>query len=361
MKDRYYSLDGMRGLAAIVVVLHHCGLQWGDGLAASGYLAVDFFFALSGFVVAHAYQQRLEAGMSLHRFVAIRVVRLYPLFALGLALGLVKQAGQIAMHDMTALSPSQLLMTTGLSAAMLPTPGRELVSVFPLNTPAWSLFFEMVASAAFGLVVYRWRTRSVAGAMVAAAAVLVVGVLTRGGQGLGTNWSDFLYGFPRLFYAFLLGVLMFRLSRSGARRRAIESYAAVPGLVVMLMAVPPHEMEKAYQLGVLFIGIPLLLRAGILWDVAARHERLFAWLGDISYPIYILHFPLLMITLFLTKRLGVPHGVAAVGFLAGMLAFATLALRWFDAPVRRRLSLWLRLPGSCRTRAVPPGAERATL
>lgn len=355
MRDRYYSLDGMRGLAAIIVVLHHCGLQWGDGLARSGYLAVDFFFALSGFVVAMAYQKRLEEGMSLRAFMTVRFVRLYPLFLLGLGLGVVKAAGQIMMQDNTALPVSEFALSTMLSLAMLPTPGAHLVSIFPLNTPAWSLFFEMVASLVFGIALFRWRPRVLVAVMLAMAVALVGGVIAYGNQGLGTGWGLFVFGFPRLFYAFLLGVLMYRLDPTHQRRGAFEIYIAAAALAAMLFVMPPDWFVSRYEILVLLVGIPLLLRAGIVWEVAPRYRRLFAWLGDISYPIYILHFPLLMMTLFVTRKLAVPDAVVAVGFIVGLVGLSTLLLRFYDAPMRRLLAQWLRVPGSCR--AVQPVRE----
>ncbi|HEX7783652.1 MAG TPA: acyltransferase [Sphingobium sp.] len=351
-QGRYYSLDGMRGLAAIVVVLHHFGLQRNPSLAGAGYLAVDFFFALSGFVIALAYQDRLTQGLSTRRFMAQRVIRLYPLFLAGIALGLVKAIGQIVTHDGTALPIPELLLSFVTSLLMLPTPGAHLVSTFPLNTPGWSLFFEMIASLAFGAVLFRWRTASLALAAGIAALLLMPGILSHDGRiaGLGTSWPDFIHGFPRVFFSFLTGVLIFRLSRRLRRQINGDVHIAIVVLIALLLGKPDGWMDGGYDMIVLGLAIPAILWAGVAWEVPERHQRFFGWLGDISYPLYILHFPLLMIYLFLTRHLPVPSPISCLIFVLGMLLVSTLAFHLYDAPVRAILSMRFRMPGSCRFR-----------
>jgi peptidoglycan/LPS O-acetylase OafA/YrhL len=348
---RYYALDGMRGFAAITVMLLHFGLQVNIRIAASGYLAVDFFFALSGFVVALAYRQRLEAGLSVRRFMAIRLVRLYPLFLIGIGFGIVKAIGQIAVHDDTALSPPVLLLSLVSSVLMLPTPAPGLVSIFPLNTPAWSLFFEMLLSAAFALGLYRWKPSSIALLLLITGAFLVQGILSRGYTGpLGSGWADFGYGFPRVLFSFLVGMSLHRLSLGRERRVTGDIHIAMIALIALLIAHPGAGIGPGYDIFVLGLAFPALLWAGILLEVPHEHRRFFAWLGDISYPLYILHFPLLMMWLYVAERFHIPVAVSGICFVLGMLALSTLVLRLYDEPVRRMLSITLGLPGSCRWR-----------
>lgn len=350
--QRYYSLDGMRGLAAIIVVLHHFGLQVNPGLAASGYLAVDFFFALSGFVLALAYQDRLAEGLSVRRFMLQRTIRLYPLFLIGLAFGSIKAIGQILLQDSTALPLPALLLTLITSPLMLPTPGANLVSIFPLNTPAWSLFFEMIISLAFGAALFRWRNTSLALAAAIAAMLLLPGIFSHDGRvaGLGTSWPDFAYGFPRVFFSFLMGVLIFRISKGRERRINGDVHIAIVALIALLLGRPDGWFNAEYDIIVLMLAIPAVLWAGVLWEVPEHHQRFFAWLGDISYPLYMLHFPLLMITLFLVRDYHIPPAILGIAFLLAMLALSTLVLRLYDEPARAILSMRFRMPGSCRFR-----------
>lgn len=139
---RFHTLDAMRGVAALAVVLVHVAAYSGVNLAPGGNLAVDFFFALSGFVIARAYSARLRSGLSWLRFAEIRLVRLYPLVLLGCGFGLVKMLFQIGMGHETAPSWGQFAWILILNPLLLPAPG---VYLFPLNNPAWSLFFELFA------------------------------------------------------------------------------------------------------------------------------------------------------------------------------------------------------------------------
>jgi peptidoglycan/LPS O-acetylase OafA/YrhL len=351
---RYYALDGMRGFAAILVVLHHFGLQLDGSIAGSGYLAVDFFFALSGFVIGLAYQDRLDAGLSFRSFMTLRVLRLYPLVLVGIGFGVVKAIGQIALGDTTAMGIPTFLLSLVTALAMLPTPAAGLVSIFPLDTPCWSLFFELCVNVLFALVLYRWGSRRLLLALLIAYAALVPGIMTHGGtvRALGTNWSDFVWGIPRVAFAFLLGLLLHRLSIGRARATSSLAYVATIFLIALLLPHPNDGWARYYDLLVLTVAVPAILWAGIIWEVPVAHRRLFAWLGDISYPLYILHFPLLMMYIYVAKILHLPPFFVGVSFLAGVLLLSTLVLRLYDEPVRRRMTLWLRSPSNAVARAL---------
>ncbi|TXN04312.1 acyltransferase family protein [Methylobacterium sp. WL103] len=146
-------LDGLRGVAAILVVVRHApnlfGLQPG---AVETHLAVDLFFVLSGFVLAHAYAARVRDGLPARAFLRIRVIRLYPLYALGLALTVAVALLSFAVGQGPGFSPSAMALSTLCSALMLPTPPAVSTlpaAIFPLNFPSWSIFFELIANMAF--------------------------------------------------------------------------------------------------------------------------------------------------------------------------------------------------------------------
>jgi len=150
IKSRFGTLDGLRGVAAIVVVLFHA--IFGAWVPRFGYLAVDLFFILSGFVLSHAYDKRFVAGMSVAEFLSLRVVRLYPLYLLGLVLGLCVVRINPSIMDAPAAG---VLLNFVLNLFDLPgmeIPGTLYRELFPLNVPLWSLFFEFwVANLIFGI------------------------------------------------------------------------------------------------------------------------------------------------------------------------------------------------------------------
>lgn len=161
---RYLALDAMRGLAAIAVLLYHFTMHSGGTVVfASAPLAVDLFFCLSGFVIAHAYQDRIIAGLNLTSFLRLRLVRLYPAYLVGFVIGVyalaLKQSGGQA-----DISIGGLIGSAVCNLLYLPFPGPHSVvmyddlipgSIFPVNDPAWSLFFEFVANIALFVVLKR--------------------------------------------------------------------------------------------------------------------------------------------------------------------------------------------------------------
>src|ERR1700683_2829054 len=145
-ETRYYVLDGMRGIAAIAVMIYHFSLDTGSVFLINADLAVDFFFILSGFVIAHSYGGRLRNGMNPLEYIGKRLIRLYPMFVLGILIGapvlfLLERAG-------AANAPARFIVGSVLyNLLFLPDISNfQNGELFPANPPAWSLFFEMIAS-----------------------------------------------------------------------------------------------------------------------------------------------------------------------------------------------------------------------
>jgi peptidoglycan/LPS O-acetylase OafA/YrhL len=171
----FHSLNLLRGLAALAVVLFHASPIFGRQMAPSGYLAVDLFFILSGFVIAHVYDPRFAAGLTARSFILARMARFWPLFALGTVIGTGWTLLENVVSPPAALSISETLGISALSLLYIPRiTGADL---FPLNVPAWSLFFELIVNAAFAIFFAASRTRwllgviAVAGAVVASLAI----------------------------------------------------------------------------------------------------------------------------------------------------------------------------------------------
>jgi len=355
---RYVLLDGLRGVAAIAVVVHHIAVatrsrQLFDGAP----LAVDFFFCLSGFVIAHAYHSRLLAGMSLREFARRRLVRLYPMYVIGQVLGL---AGLLllASRALTDLAGLELAKATLLNLLYLPyfnlatvqvMEARISATLFPSNNPAWSLFFELLVNAAYALVAA--VDRRLVAAFVALSGVALCVAAAMYGRAPGWAAFNFAGGLPRVGYAFFFGVLIY-LWRAPLQRLPKVSPAILVALVIALFAVPRLERPflQAYWLAAALLAVPLLVILGSNSRLRSEAgERACDYLGRLSYPIYCLHFPILMLL-----QLALPRGLAVGWVLAAGLGASVAASHVLMAYVDEPFRLWLtsRLRGG-RTGSLP--------
>lgn len=286
--QRYVALDGLRGALAIAVVIHHLALLGGKHWFNSAWIAVDVFFALSGFILSHTYAQRINEGMGFSAFMYRRLDRLYPLYLLGTLLGILAfWTGSLHALDWR---------TVVAALVVLPTPEAELWTrpgpaspAFPVNDPSWSLFFELIASALFFAWLKlgsRWLRVLAAATVVALYAAAVVA------YGPHSGWStyNFAGGLPRVALFFFLGVLLYRLHRPMARGMAAP--LALVALLVLCFAVRNHVVVYATLL--VLAPVTILATAECRVDAQGRWHGVLDQLGRISYPIYILHYPVAM-------------------------------------------------------------------
>jgi peptidoglycan/LPS O-acetylase OafA/YrhL len=321
----------MRGVAAIVIMLIHMG-----GLPAhvlpGGYLAVDFFFALSGFVLAHAYAER---KITFGAFLRARGIRLYPLYLAGLILAAVAAS-------ITGMSPIRLMTAFGIELFFLPAPVAP--DLYPLNPPAWSLFFELVANAAW-FPIRRFLRGGVALTvlLIGTCAVLATDAVN-GAVNAGPYWNDIAGGFARVLFSFAAGVLVYRLwGHIKLQPRPPSWLVAVALLLVLTLPMPRQVFDPIAVL----ILMPALVLAGASCGSAGRVS---AWiqrqLGAASYAVYVLHFPVILVTDYLfvstgfLRRLGVIHpSIVTTPLTVVLVVGLALLLDWFyDRPLRRRLS-----------------------
>lgn len=352
---RYEALDGLRGVAALTVMVGHFGLLLDVLWLPNALLAVDIFFVMSGFVIAHSYSERLRRGMPARAYLYRRIVRLYPMFVIGLVIGAVilyygEHSGAIEYRTENILRGVALniLYIPFLNAAHV---YFEVGQVFPTDPPAWSLFFEMLASGAF-LLLFGLRLRT----LMLVSALCYVALIAAGlHYARGADWVDIhngyytnnlLGGLPRVGFGFSLGVLLHALTRDGTARWRVQAlvgrmpypsfllYAAV--LAVFLLPRSAHGLYPLVALAtvapaIVFVGAHIRLRSGLEKNVAL-------FLGWISYPIYCLHYPIVLMVVFLR---GNAHGSAY--FLMAVSTAVTLALamaltRWYEEPLRAALS-----------------------
>lgn len=336
--QRLLTLDLLRGVAALLVVLYHLDQRFGGAARVpGGYLAVDFFFLLSGYVIAAAYGERLRRGLALRRFAVLRLVRLYPLYLAGLVVGVAALAWQPASELRRLDGPSAAVSLT-LNAALLPALFTH--QLFPMNFPAWSLLCELAINLLFAARLFRSSTRHLwllicVGAVMLCAGGWWLGRLD-GGVDRATSW----FGLVRCFFSFVLGVALLRLEPS--RRRApswagtLVPVAALVG--VMLVPATPGSSSRLPLdlLGVLLV-FPALLVGAARYDPPRKLVRVSALAGDLSFAIYALHAPLIAIV-----SAAVPGAHARVIALGVTILAALGAARWYDAPVRAWLSRRLR-------------------
>jgi peptidoglycan/LPS O-acetylase OafA/YrhL len=354
MPKRFLWLDAMRGVAAISVVFLHALDAFSidrDWLPQAG-LAVDFFFALSGFVIAHAYDKRIAGGLSTGRFIRSRLIRLYPLIVLGLLTGFAVYAIKIVTQHRPDLWVS-MLGSTGLNALLLPSPWLTVEdhgTGWPINLPLWSLSFEFAINVLYVVLLVRLsvvRLTAVAGLGLV---LLAWQAWHAGGIGGGPSWDSMGYGLIRVLYPFTAGLLLARLYRASApsARTRISMPPHVLGvlcavtLVGIFMAPVPSMMAGTYQWAVVALAFPALVWLAAHADaktspghVHGMLERLGAW----SYPLYVLHYPLIKAGSNTMRRLGIDAAhpafwVCIAAEVLASLALAAIALHWYDMPVR---------------------------
>ncbi|MCI3133241.1 acyltransferase family protein [Phenylobacterium aquaticum] len=332
---KFQTLDGLRGLAAAAVVMFHLHHFFpGIWRPVSAYLAVDLFFALSGFVLAEAYSRKLDEGLSFRAFMTKRLARLWPLYALGLAiaalpLGIRVALGQAPAGDLTPILPAAL---------MLPWPSRDGL-LYPLNIAAWSLFFELIANALMVLV-WRWLSREVLTAIVVLSAIgLAASALTYGSLDFGFTLDGAPTAPARVMFSFFLGLLIWRAAPAAPR---ISPWFPVLGLALILVCAPGPALRPAFDMLAVTMMLPALLWLGAAAEPGPRSLPLFEAAGAASYAVYVTHVPIMNgVSRTLDARTHLDRGAVGTGAALAVLA-ALLVLAWGlnagDVGLRRRLA-----------------------
>ncbi|TIV69912.1 MAG: acyltransferase [Mesorhizobium sp.] len=333
----YLNLDAIRGVAAISVMLYHFSPFLADGkVLPSSYLAVDLFFLLSGFVIAHAYDRKIENGMGFGTFVAIRLIRLYPLYLAGTLLGffylLVKN--RLMPAEYMPLSEIGMQLTTGMF--FIPLIGEAYHTIFPLNPASWSLFFELVVNIAYVAVFFLMSRRVLTALIAVSLALLIVASVVIGTLDFGMTGKTIISGLPRVSFSFFLGVLLCFLRRGWWVEAAI-----LLTLAVFAIAPAGAAGRVAYDLACLAVVFPIIVVTGAVAPTAPRLAGFYGWLGRISYPIYIIHTPMLMIIAGAGKAVSVDpfshHPWFGILMAVAVIVIADIATRIYDEPVRRFL------------------------
>jgi peptidoglycan/LPS O-acetylase OafA/YrhL len=333
----YRTLHGIRGVAALCIVLLHSPRLFGSAPVFLA-LAVDLFFALSGFVLAHAYEDRLRHGMTPLAFLRQRWARLYPLYGMGFLLGVTHATLCITYNSPTEhWSWAELFITVPFAAFMLPAPVGQ--GLFPLNGPMWSIFFELLANL---LWVAFWRplqsVKILFGTVLVCGGLYVCALTYIEAPALGLTWTTFPGGLARVGYSFGAGLLVHRL-KDKLRTPKIPPLMLMGVLPVMALFSPGPIVQL---LSVLLV-FPLIVLLGARNEPRAATQGIYESLGKASYCVYVLHRPLAALLYaavlqFAGWRLEAIAPWGGLLFLAGLVAGSLVLTDVFETPARRWLT-----------------------
>jgi len=329
-------MDALRGIAALAVVEFHF-----NGISAHffrhGYLAVDFFFLLSGFVLSHAYQQRLDNDWPLGRFLKVRFIRLWPLSTLGLVMGFVLAlAGHSRIKVPISIRESWLF--AGLNLFFIPVDLRSPgFMMFPFNPACWSLFFELIANLLHALLFRRVRSGMLVGVCVLSGAVLAWRVHIMGSANIGLN-ADKIDGYARVMFSYTLGMLLFRLWRQSPTARHVSSMSVIVALM-LLLAVPALKTTAWYDIICILLLLPLLVYFSGYAFHGERYEKVLQALGRASYGIYVLQFPVVLLLRWILPP-GLHRPFLGLILYPLLISSALVADFYIDTPMRSKLRAW---------------------
>ena len=293
---RFLALDAMRGIAAYIVVVHHAfGPDSAGNPLRAGYLAVDFFFVLSGFVMSQAYDERFRLGFGFAHFASARLRRLVPTMLAGILLG--AASFYSTFHDLGMAGT--LFFFAGV---FMPLLGAN-IGIFPLNGVQWSLFLELAANAVHGSILWRLHARLLGCIALVSLAVLALGSYARGSVAVGDTTGTFVLGFPRVAAGYVAGMLLHRFR---GRFQFPKMRAEVPamGLALLIAAVSWDDRWSTEMAAVL--AMPMLVISGS-FATTRNMTKLCDYLGRLSFPVYAVHVPILCFCAHLPRsyRLGV--------------------------------------------------------
>jgi peptidoglycan/LPS O-acetylase OafA/YrhL len=332
-RRQYLALDGLRGLAALAVVAFHVYAADNPALPfSSAYLAVDLFFALSGFVLSHAYDERLAGGLSLQGFMRLRLIRIYPAYLIGLGLGV---AGYLLTWPAFSLKKLSEAIVAGLTFAPVTLYLEDAPAAYPLDGPAWSLSFELIATFVFALLYSRLNRATLTIIVLAAALALVEVAIRHGDLNVAWQTAHVWGGLPRVFFPFFVGVLLHRLKPGG-----VKKLGPVMVLLTMLaLALPvPERMHAAYDIGVVMVLFPVTLVGLAGWKPAGVSARAAQLLGKVSYPLYVIHEPCILLLRHVIRNASPADKAIFYGLtVVGLEAVAWLIAEFYEGPVRRAL------------------------
>jgi len=338
---RFHTMDGLRGAAAIVVVIGHIP-HWTVHMFPHFYLAVDLFFMLSGFVISLAYEHRLKSRLTVLQFLIARYIRLYPLYIVGTVLGIASTAAALAMGK-GELTVATFPISVAAALLMLPSPTwYQSLSLMPFNDPSWSLLYELLMNLCYALIL-PWLTLTRLIIVVLISAVALVWVdLHLHTLHTGFDWSTVPFGICRVVFPYSVGVLLYRV----LPRHTVATWWAYLLPLIFLAVVTAHAPRaELVELPAVMIVFPVLIALAACLDVPKA--LLFAFLGSVSYPLYVMHYSVIVLIsrALHTLQLEGSHYAPWLGIfvIAGLVVLSAYLERYYDIPVRVASRRWMRI------------------
>jgi peptidoglycan/LPS O-acetylase OafA/YrhL len=353
----FQTLDGLRAVGALLVVMRHVPAYFGPIRVPESFLAVDLFYLVSGFVVAHAYGARLRAGGFVWAFVKTRIIRLYPLYLFGLGMGVIAALISLFTDPAGWWTWERFLDAVVTGLFMIPRYPGLATNGTALDGPTWTLLPELIANLIYAVAIRFMTLGVLAAVVVVCGAGLVFAEFHYGTLDVGYGVDDQWTALVRVGFSFFAGVLLFRLFGDREHKSEWAAWLCVAVLTALLAFRPSEDQTPYYELGVVMLGFPALLVAAAHFEPGALSGRLFSFLGLMSYGVYILHQPLGNLARdALQPWVQVPGDWRGLGFGAVFMA-GVVGLAWwldghYDGPIRRVLRGWFLTP-----RAKPQAAK----
>ncbi|WP_245970549.1 acyltransferase family protein [Pseudochryseolinea flava] len=341
-KQHYQVLDGLRGVAAITVVIFHfmeiAIPNPAESFITHAYLAVDFFFCLSGFVIAYAYDNRIQI-IGIKSFLKLRLIRLHPLVVIGTIWGMIAFMVDPFSDLFTKYQPLfwPMLITSLLMIPYAVVPERYF-NIFHLNPPSWSLFWEYVGSIVYALILVRVGKKVLWTLAIVGAIALFIEAHHATNLGVGWSGDNFWGGGVRAFFPFVAGILVYR---SGFVFRSKFGFL-LPSLLLMIAFLIPFSTTYNWFVEplVVILYFPLLLALGAGAVPGHRTEKVCTFFGEISYPLYMIHYPFIWIFFSYVQRYKPSLQEMSIITVAGTLLLiflSYLVLVFIDKPIRQYL------------------------
>ncbi|MET3126517.1 peptidoglycan/LPS O-acetylase OafA/YrhL [Arcicella rosea] len=341
-KPHFEILDGLRGVAALCVVIFHfteCVYpDYSKNFIGHGFLAVDFFFCLSGFVIAYAYDDRIKQ-MGTLAFFKTRLIRLHPLVVIGTLLGVIGFLWSPWSSVASNYTWVNIVLLAGGSMLIIPLPLMEdrYFNLFGFNAPAWSLFWEYVANILYAFFLHKISRRLLSILVILTAIALGI-VSYRAGNLMG-GWSknNFWDGGVRLAYSFLAGLLVNR------SKWIIQNKLGFIGLTLMILAalmIPVFANNWLIEFLIVAFYFPLLIALGAGTKLSSFTQKFCQFAGELSYPLYMTHYAFIWI--FASYLAHFKPDINQITWVivlgtCGLVLFAIVMMQFVDKPIRKYL------------------------
>ncbi len=281
------ALDGLRGIAAIAVMLGHANVG-----NSHSFLAVDFFFCLSGFVIGMAYENRLRQGLGVRRYMVWRWLRVYPMLLLGLLFGLLLWRLNPEAAELASFAQAAFAMSAITHAGFIPFFGQSVA--FPLNNVQWSILYELLANLIHALLVKILSNRLLFILIALSGAHLAIRALMVGSLNWGFDTRNIDIAVVRTLFSFFTGLALFRF------RERIVSIMPRIGFwwlaLALLLPASVHSIERPFawlepmrQLVTVMAFNPIIIALALN---SGGKGMIVRWLGALSFPLYAVHLPL---------------------------------------------------------------------